>query len=96
MVSAALYLTLALMLAEGAKSWAARGRDRRVRRVARGADRVQPRVSGRALAERRAGRVELRHRLGAGGVRREPLAETGAPLTSISLTPLTTRNRNGS
>jgi len=63
MISSAVYLTLALMLAEGMP----RGGGR-VLQLARGADRDEPGVSRRALAERRAGGVVFRDGLGVVGV----------------------------
>jgi len=75
MISSAVYLTLALalalVLAEGMPRDGWRGRARRGGRIlqpARRADRDEPRVPRRALAERRAGGLVLRDGLGVDGV----------------------------
>ena len=71
MISSAVYLTLALMLAEGMPRDGWRGRARRGGRVlqpARRADRDEPGVSRRALAERCAGGLVFRDGLGVVGL----------------------------
>lgn len=71
MISAAVYLTLALMVAEGMPRDGGRGRARRGGRVLqpdRRADRDEPGVSRRTLAERRAGGLVFRDGLSVAGV----------------------------